>query len=120
MAEKLVIMLTSGPGDAEMCTIPFVMATAAQASDVEVLVGLQGKAAWLAQKGIIEHIQAAGFPPLKDLLEAYIEAGGEIYVCGPCAGSRNITQDDFIEGAKIVNAATFVAEVTGATSTLVY
>jgi predicted peroxiredoxin len=32
--EKLILMCTHGPEDPERATIPFVMATAAQASDV--------------------------------------------------------------------------------------
>ncbi len=34
--EKLVFMVTHGPEDPELATIPFVMAVAALASDVEV------------------------------------------------------------------------------------
>ena len=120
MADKLVIMVTSGPEDAERATIPFVMATAAQASDVEVLMGFQGNGAWLIMKGIAEHIQADGFPPLKDLMDAFVEEEGKMYVCGPCVKSRGIEQADFVEGASVVNAASFVMEVTEATSSLVY
>lgn len=120
MSDKLVIMVTCGPEDAERATIPFVMATAAQASDVDVLMGFQGNGAWLTMKGIAERIHANGFPPLQDLVDAYVEEGGKMYVCGPCVKTRSIEQDDFIEGASVVNAATFVVEVTGATSTLVY
>ena len=38
-AEKLVIMVTHGPEEAEFATIPFVMAGAAVASDVAVCLG---------------------------------------------------------------------------------
>jgi predicted peroxiredoxin len=120
MADKLVILVTCGPEDAERATLPFVMATSAQASDVEVLMGFQGSGAWLALKSLVGHIQADGFPPLKDLMDAFIEEGGKLYVCGPCVKSRDIKEEDFVDGATIVNAATFVAEVTEATSTLVY
>jgi predicted peroxiredoxin len=121
MAEKLLIMCTHGPEDPELATITFVMATAAQASDVEVLVGLQGNGVWLAKKGAAEDINAPAFPPLKDLQEAYLEAGGQIYACGPCIKARQIDPaTDFIEGASVVNAATFVKEATEATNVLVY
>ena len=33
--KKIFIMVTNGPEDPEMATIPFVMATSAQASDVD-------------------------------------------------------------------------------------
>jgi predicted peroxiredoxin len=120
MAEKLVIMVTNGPDDPELAVIPFVMATAAQASEVDVLMGFQGNGVWLVRKDIAKHVLNAHMPPLSELLEAYQEAGGKLYVCGPCVKSRDIGPDEFIEGATVVNAATFVAEVTSATNVLVY
>lgn len=121
MADKLVVMVTVGPDDPEKATIPFVMATAAQASDVEVLMGFQGSGAWLVMKGMAEKVEAHGFPPLADLMEAYVEAGGEMYVCGPCVKTRKIdAETEFVDGAKVVNAATFVEAVTAANATLVY
>jgi predicted peroxiredoxin len=119
--EKLLIMCTRGPEDAERATITFVMATAAQASDVEVLVGLQADGVLLSKKGVAEGITASAFPPLKQLLDAYLEAGGKLFVCGPCVKSRQIDPEaDFVPGASVVNAATFVKEATEATNVLVY
>jgi predicted peroxiredoxin len=43
-------MATNGPENPELATIPFVMATAAQASDVEVAMGFQGNGSMLAVK----------------------------------------------------------------------
>ena len=45
---KLFIMATNGPENPELATIPFVMATAAQASDVDVVMGFQGNGSMLA------------------------------------------------------------------------
>lgn len=121
MTEKLVIVCTHGLEDPERATIPFVLATAAQASDVDVIMGFQVNGVMLAKKGCAEHIFASGFPPLKDLLDAYIEAGGRLLVCGPCVNSRKLDPtNDFIESASVVNAATFVKEFTEATNVLIY
>ncbi|MGA8864560.1 MAG: DsrE family protein [Gallionella sp.] len=119
--KRLVFMVTQGPENPELATIPFVMATTAQASDVDVLMGFQGNGVMLTIKSMVDHVWAAGFPPLKDLMKIYTEAGGKLYVCGPCVGSRKIMQQDMVEGATIVGAATFVAEcVAPATNVLVY
>ena len=121
MADKLAIVCTHGPEDPERATIPFVLATAAQASDVEVIMGFQVNGMFLAKKGCAEHVFAAGFPPLKELIDAYIEAGGELYLCGPCVSSRKLDPaTDFIKGTKVVNAATFVKVFTEATNVLNY
>lgn len=121
MSEKLVIVCTHGLEDPERATIPFVVATAAQASDVEVVMGFQVNGVMLVKKGCAEHIFAAGFPPLKELVDMYVEAGGELYVCGPCVNSRKLDPAvDFIKGAKVVNAASFVKVFTEATNVINY
>jgi len=118
--KRLVLMVTHGPENSELSTIPFVMAVTAQASDVDVLMGFQGNGVMLTIKGMADHVAASGFPPLKDLLKTYIDGGGKMYVCGPCVGSRMIAQQDMVQGATIVGAATFVAECVAATNVLVY
>jgi predicted peroxiredoxin len=117
--EKLVIMVTRGPDDPEMATIPFVMAVAALASDVQVVMGFQGDGVRLVHAGEADAVQAPEFPALAKLLNDYRELGGALLVCSPCAKSRAIA-DALVPGAEIVAAARFVAEVTSATNCLVY
>jgi predicted peroxiredoxin len=117
--EKLVIMATHGPSDPELATVPFVMACAALASDVEVVMGFQADGVCLVHKGEAETVQAPEFPPLSKLLADFQELGGKALVCGPCAKSRGIG-DSLVAGAEIVAAARFVAEITSATATLSY
>ena len=62
--EKLVFMVTHGPEHPELATIPFVMAGAALASDVEVVMGFQGDGVELMHKGVAEGVAAEAFPPL--------------------------------------------------------
>ncbi len=118
--KRLVLMVTHGPEQPELATVPLVMATTALASDIDVLIGFQGNGVFLAMKGMAERVSAHGFPAIKDLLQSYVEAGGKMYVCAPCAASRKITPEDLIEGAEIVGGATFVSECVAATNVLVY
>jgi predicted peroxiredoxin len=121
MAEKLVIMVTHGPDDAELATIPFVMAVAALASDVGAVLGFQADGVRLVATGVAEQVEAPGFPPLAKLLADFRELGGTLLVCSPCLKSRGISApDDLVDGAEVVAAARFVAEVTSATNSLVY
>ncbi len=120
MAERLVLMATHGPKDAELATIPFVMACAALASDVEVVMGFQGDGVCLVHKGEADTVQAAEFPPLAKLLNDLRELGGKLLVCSPCIKSRGIAADSLVEGAEVVAAGRFVAEITSATNALVY
>ena len=118
--KKLFIMVTNGPENPELATIPFVMATAAQASDVEVVMGFQGNGSMLAIKCMADHVFAQGFPKLSELIDAYVEAGGKLYVCGPCVGARQVNEGELLGGATIVGAATFVSESLSATQSLIY
>jgi len=118
--EKLVFMVTHGPDTPELATIPFVMAGAAVASDVDVVMGFQGDGVLLVKQGVAETLEAPEFTPLRDLLKTILEFGGKLLVCSPCLKSRGLTQADLVDGAEIVAAGRFVAEVTSATNSLVY
>jgi len=119
-AKKIFIMVTSGPENPEMATIPFVMATAAQAGDTEVVMGFQGNGSLLAVKCMSDHVNANGFPKLSELIETYLEAGGKMYICGPCVGSREVKEEELIPGAESVGAATFISESLESTQSLIY
>lgn len=120
MAHKLVLMVTHGPKDPERATIPFTIAVAAQAAGVEVVMGFQVDGVELLKKGVADKVAAPSFTPLKDLLEIYHGNGGRFYACGPCVASRKIAPEDFIAGAQVVNAPTFIEQFVTATNVLVY
>ena len=87
---KLVIMVTHGPDDPELATIPFVMGGAAASADVAVVMGFQGEGVRLVQKGVAETVAAPEFKPLGELLKTIREFGGTFLVCAPCIKSRGI------------------------------
>lgn len=80
------------PRNPELATLTFVMATAAQASDVEVVMGFPGKGAMIAVRCMSDHVLAPGFTTLSER----------------------------IEGVTIVGAAAFVAESLSADQSLIY
>jgi uncharacterized protein involved in oxidation of intracellular sulfur len=118
--EKLVIIATHGCEDAERACLPFVMANAALALDTHAIVILQGTAVTLAKKGCYEHVFAAGLPPLKELVDSFIELGGTLLVCMPCIQERHITKDMLVETAQPIKAARVVMELLEANATISY
>ena len=84
--EKIVYILTHGAEDPERASLPFVLASAAQAMEVEAVVALQGTSVFLAKKGCLEHVFAAGLPPLKTWSTILMKAGGCWCAC-PVSGS---------------------------------
>jgi predicted peroxiredoxin len=120
MAQKLVFMVTHGPEEPERATIPFALAVGAQSSGIEVVMGFQVEGVLLLKKGVAEGVKAAGFVPLKDLLDIYTSNGGKLLACGPCVNARQIKPEEFIQGAAVVNAPTFIEQFLTANNVLVY
>lgn len=118
--DKLVVVATHGCEDGERASLPFVMANAALAMDTQAVVILQGAAVMLAKKGCYEHVFVAGLPPLKQLVDSFIELGGTLLVCTPCIQERDITPEMLVESAKPVKAARVIMEVLEAAATLSY
>jgi uncharacterized protein involved in oxidation of intracellular sulfur len=118
--QRVVIVATHAEESPDKATIPFVMANAAIAMDAEATVVLQVTAVYLAMKGYARHVHAPGFPPLTELIESFLGAGGKIMVCSPCIQARNIKPEDLIPEAEVIAGATLISEVLSATNVMCY
>ena len=118
--EKIVIFGTHGPEDPERASLPFVIGNAALVMEVEVVVMLQGTAVFLAKRGCYEHVFAAGLPPLKDLVDSFLELGGTLLICTPCIQERKIVPEMLLDQAITVKAGRAVMEILEATNVLSY
>ncbi|MEJ2025002.1 MAG: DsrE family protein [Deltaproteobacteria bacterium] len=119
--QQMVVYIGTHAGeDPERASLPFVLGNAALAMDVDAIVALQGAGVYLAKKGIMENVFAAGLPPLTELVDNFLELGGKLWVCSPCIKERKIKQEDLIEGAEIMAAARLTQALLDATATLVY
>ena len=118
--EKIIYIVTHGPEDPERCSLPFVLANAALAMDVEAVVVFQANAVLLARQDCANHVFAGGLPPLKDLMKDFFDLGGKLYVCTPCIKERQISEDTLIKEAELVAAGVLTNEILSADATLVY
>jgi predicted peroxiredoxin len=118
--EKMVYIATHAGEDPERASLPFVLGVAALAMDVEAIVALQGTGVYLAKKGIMENVFAAGLPPLKELVDNFRELGGKLWVCTPCMKAREIQEFNLIEGAEPMAAAKLTQALLESTASLVY
>lgn len=118
--QKLVIIATHAEENPDKATLPFVMGNTALAMDMDSTVILQSTGVYLAYRGYAEHVHAAGFPPLTELLATYLEAGGKLMVCSPCLQARKITPEELIESAVIIAGATLIGEIASATNVVTY
>ena len=118
--EKVLIIATHGPDDQERATFPFVMANAALVMDTEAVIVLQGAAVLLAKKGSFDHVYAGGLPPLKQLMDSFLEQGGKLLVCTPCIKERQIDESMLVDAAEPIAAARVIQESLEADAVLNY
>ena len=112
---KFMAHATHGREDPERATLPFIAANVAASADQEAIVLLTIEGVWLATKGYADDVHHEGMPPLREVLDFLVASGGQIWACGACTKPRGITDDDMIDGARIISAADFVAEMVGGT-----
>jgi len=120
--EKILYFGTHACENPEKAAMPFVMANAALAMDMEAVVVLQGNGVYLAQKGYAEKMtKPGGFPPVAKLRNEFLELGGRLMVCVPCIKERNIDETtDLVEGAKTTAAGALNVEATESKAVFVY
>ena len=120
--EKILYIGTCAGDQAEKAAMPFVMASAALAMDVQATICLQGDGVWLAQKGYAEKMpEPGGFPPMAKLIKDFLELGGKLLVCAPCIKKRNIDEkQDLLEGSAITAAGALNIEAMESKAVFVY
>src|SRR5881409_3222943 len=96
---KLLINLTTAKDNPDKTTVAFVVANAGVAAGQEVVVFLNVEGVRLTTPGYADDITSEGFKPLKELLAAFVENGGKVWVCPPCFNARGLNKDDLIAGA---------------------
>ena len=104
--EKILYVSTHGDESLDKASVPFVLANAALAMDIDATVCLQGNGVYLARKGYTDTmLPPGGFPPLSKLVREFLELGGHLLVCVPCIKERNIDEGrDLIEGSQTTAA----------------
>jgi predicted peroxiredoxin len=111
---KFVIVSTAYKENPERASLPWAVASTAVAEGHDTMVFLQGPAVQLAQPGGAEGIAFDPFPPVADLIQGFVEAGGQINVCGPCMQAHNVDAGNLIEGAEAAGAAFLVEQAAEA------
>jgi uncharacterized protein len=98
MANKMLIMMTSGPDTPHRLGTPFFQAMAAAALDYEALIVTTMDATLLMKKGVAEHLcvkEGSNKSVLEFIREA--KAGGvQLYVCPSSLSLHDMTMDDVI------------------------
>ena len=82
-----VIMLVSGPEDGgRRATLAFAAACTALSLDLNAQVFLIGDGSHWAYGGASDGVHQKGFPPLAELIDTFLDLGGEVSICSACDG----------------------------------
>ena len=116
----ILVSITHSHSDTDLATVGFVVAGASVASAQDSTVFLSSDGVWIAKQGEAEKIHEDGFAPLAELVTGFVDAGGQVLVCSPCAKKRGIGDADLIPGATIVGGAKVVELMAGGAQTITY
>lgn len=117
---KFCVTITNAKNDPDRATVGFVIANAAVGSEQETVVFLSNEGVRLAEDGYADDIHEEGFMPLKDLIGAFIEAGGTIWVCSPCFRKRGLAEENLVGSASLVGGAKLVELLSQGTPNVSY
>jgi len=111
MAKKYIVTITHSTDDQDRANAAVALAVSllSEGSDLVILFIFEG--AHMARKGVAETICGRNFAPVRDLFPTILEEKVPMYLCGACAKTYNISEDDLVPGVKIVHLPTIAGEM---------
>ena len=106
--KKLLYVQTSGINTPQRLYSPFILAQTALAMDVEPTIYFLGEGVSVVKKGEADKIKMGNFPSLKDVMDETLRQGIKLLICQQSAQlfGEKLMPDDFVDGSKVVGAAT--------------
>lgn len=102
---KFVMVLSRGLDD-ERAAAAWTIANAAIQEGSEATMFLVSAGVDLVRKGAADLMRMNPLDPsIGELIESFMEGGGQVWACPPCAAVRGYKQEDLIDGVVITGAA---------------
>ncbi len=120
MAERkhILYVQTSGVDTPKRLYSPFVLGMTAKAMDIDATVYFLGLGVTVVKKGEAEKVKEGNFPTVKEVMDQAAAAGVNFLVCEQSTQLLNLDRGDFIDGVRIVGAATLNDLVLDADATM--
>jgi len=116
--KKILYVQTSGVDTPKRLYSPFVLGMTAKAMDIDATIYFLGLGVTVVKKGEAEKVKEGNFPTVKEIMDQAAAAGVEFLVCEQSTQLLNLDRGDFVEGAKVVGAATLNDLVLDADGTM--
>ena len=120
MADKkhILYVQTSGVDTPKRLYSPFVLGMTAEAMDIDATIYFLGLGVTVVKKGEAEKVKEGNFPTVKEVMDQAAAAGVKFLVCEQSTQLLNLDRGDFIDGVRIVGAATLNDLVLDADATM--
>jgi len=94
MAQKILIIVNSGPGDPGTATVAFMVARGLVEKGHDISIFLLNDAAYLMMEEIQENVQGCGLPPFEEFfLSLTLNSKTPIYIGQSCAVGRGLCDE---------------------------
>ena len=122
MSEQKELVIVNSRGlDDERSSVAWSIANTAAASNIQVTVFLVAAGVDWARKGAATVARPNPVdPPVGDMIASFLENGGTILVCPPCAKVRGYAEESLIEEATIAGAPAMLEVVNRGAGTLTF
>ena len=110
--KKFVLVITHSADDQDRANGAVALAVSLLSEDADLVIFYIFEGAHLAKKGVAETIEGRNLTPVRELFPMLLEAEVPMFLCGACAKTYNISEEDLVDGVKIVHIPTIAAEMT--------
>jgi predicted peroxiredoxin len=108
MSKRSYLITVTHFDDPDRVATPLVLANNALAAGGDVLVWTSLEGVKLAKKDAAVGLLPKSFPPVAELLKTFIEGGGRLGVCPPCAKTHGVTQENLVANAEFMGGAAII------------
>ena len=117
--KDLIVVMTKGIND-EVSSVALTLANGAMTAGKTVGLFLTSAAIDLVRRNGIDHTHVQPMEPLKELLTAFMDRGGDVWVCPPCTTARGYDQSCLLDGVVISGASVIFERIKDGAATLTF
>ncbi|MCA1765178.1 MAG: DsrE family protein [Desulfobulbaceae bacterium] len=111
MSKKFVLNITHATDDQDRANAAMALAASLVSEGADLIIFYIFEGAMLARKGVAETIRGRNFAPGADLFPLLLEEHVPMYLCGACAKTYDLKEEELVEGVKIIHIPTIAAEM---------
>lgn len=106
---SVLYVMTHGTESPERCATPFFLAASAAAMDADVSIYFTMNGPQLLKKGVAERIGPKGErgEKLRYFIDQAVDCGVKFLVCQPSLDLNDLTQEELIDGVRMIGGAAF-------------